>query len=285
MEARRINYNENHPHRSLNRRTPVESARNYENQLTGTFTPGDQNIGSGTDYPGMIVLGDVDGDGDFDAFISYYQLPNRLWLNDGKGIFAVTNTEYGGANASNMALADVNGDTFLDLFLCFQDQPDEIWINDGSGNFKNSGQKLGGQTGVDHVESGDVDGDGDMDFVVANSVAGVTIWLNQKNTGSFIETGPCFEAGAARTELFDADLDGDLDLISGHRENGNKLWINNGSASFTLLGQLFDSRRMASVACGKLDKDDDFDVVLGVIENSGGNPVYFNESFNLSRNK
>lgn len=37
IEAWRIDYNENRPHRSLNQRTPAEFARNYEKQLTETL--------------------------------------------------------------------------------------------------------------------------------------------------------------------------------------------------------------------------------------------------------
>jgi uncharacterized protein (TIGR02145 family) len=253
----------------------------YFNDGSGTFTPGDQNIGSGTDYPGMIVLGDVDNDGDIDAFISYYTLPNRLWLNDGMGRFTVTATEYGGGNGHSMELADVNGDDFLDLFITFSDQPDEVWINDGSGNFANSYQQLGNSVGYEGAASGDIDGDGDIDLAVANSVEGVKIWLNQNNTGTFVEAGPYFETGAIRVELSDVDLDSDLDLISAQLQNGNKLWKNNGSASFTSLGQLLGSAGALSIACGRLDVDDDFDVVLGMAENSGGNPIYFNESVHI----
>ena len=98
-----------------------------------------------------------------------------------------------------MALADVNGDPFLDLFLTLTDQSDQIWMNDDTGNFVNSGQELGSSTGYEHVSSGDVDSDGDLDLVVDYAVAGVKVWLNQNNTGSFIEARPCFEVGAGRT--------------------------------------------------------------------------------------
>ncbi len=36
IEAWRIDYNQNRPHRSLNQRTPAEFANNYENRLTET---------------------------------------------------------------------------------------------------------------------------------------------------------------------------------------------------------------------------------------------------------
>ncbi len=256
----------------------------YFNNGSGAFTPGAQDIGSGTEDPGWVVLGDVDNDDDIDAFISYNLLPTRLWLNDGEGLFAVTSTEYGGDNSWSMALVDVNGDSFPDLFLCLDDQADEVWMNDGSGNFANSGQQLGAESGYEgSVACGDIDGDGDIDFAVSNSVAGVVIWLNQDNTGSFVQAGPSFEAGVLRVALFDADLDGDLDLIStqgpASAAYGNKLWVNSGSASFTSLGQLFGTARAFSIATGKLDQDEDFDVVLGMLENSGGNPIYFNESY------
>ena len=253
----------------------------YFNDGSGTFTPGAQNIGVGTDDPGMLVLGDVDGDTDLDAFISYYLLPNRLWLNNGEGFFSLTDTEYGEGSGNDMQLADVNGDTYLDLFLCLGNQPDEIWLNDGSGNFQNSGQALGNSTGYEHVSAGDVEGDGDIDFAVDNSVEGVKIWLNQNNTGILVEAGPYFGGAALIAKLFDADLDGDLDLITAHWTNGNQLWRNDGSAVFTSLGLLFGSARAFRVACGKLDGDDDYDVVFGMEENSGGNPIYFNESVHI----
>ena len=253
----------------------------YFNNKNGTFTASGQNIGSGADSPVKIVLGDVDSDGDVDAVISYYMSPIKVWLNDGNGFFTVSSSQFGGANAPYMELADVNGDTYLDLFLAVMDRPDEVWINDGSGNFVNNSQALGSVAGYDYSTSGDIDGDGDIDFAVSNSIEGVKIWLNQNNTGSFAEAGPYFATGTQKVALFDADLDGDLDLISTHPANGNELWINNGSVSFTSLGLLLGSARVAGIACGRLDVDDDFDVVLGMAENSGGNPIYFNESVHI----
>jgi hypothetical protein len=256
----------------------VSPSKIYFNDGAGLFTPGVQNIGVATDYPAMAALGDVDRDGDIDAFIVYWQVPNRLWLNDGNGVLSVTETEYGDGSGGDMAVADFNGDSFVDLFITFANKPDEIWINDGSGSFINSGQGLGNNTGYEHVADGDIDGDTDIDLVTSNSVDGAKIWLNQDNTGTFIEAGPYFETASERIALFDADLDGDLDLITTHNVNGNKLWKNNGSGVFTSLGQILGSARVLSIACGKLDNDNDLDVLFGKLENMGGNTIYFNES-------
>ena len=249
----------------------------YFNNGSGSFTDSGQKIDSASDSPVTIKLDDVDSDKDIDAFIAYYQLPVRLWLNDGNGFFTITDTKYGGSNVSDIELADFNGDTFPDLFLCFSDQADEVWLNDGTGIFKNSAQTLGSEVGFEHVDADDVDGDGDNDVVVANSVDGVKVWLNQDNTGTFLEAGPYFEAGTRRANFCDVDGDGDSDLITAHIENGNKLWINDGSESFSSLGPIFGTSRVLSIACGKLDDDDDLDIALGEMEGGGGNAVYFNE--------
>ena len=50
----------------------------YFNDGSGGFADSQQNIGIGTESPGMIVLGDVDDDGDIDALISHYEIPNRV---------------------------------------------------------------------------------------------------------------------------------------------------------------------------------------------------------------
>jgi len=251
----------------------------YFNNGDGSFISGQQNIGTSTDYPGKILLGDVDNDSDIDAFISYYQNPNRLWLNDGNGFYTITDTLFGAdGNSCSMELMDFNGDTFPDLFLCMCSGPDQVWLNDGSGNYSNTGQALGSSSGNDYADSKDIDGDGDNDVIVANTVEGIKIWINQSNNGVFAEAGDYFADENSRVELFDADLDGDFDLIATHSENGNLLLVNDGSGNFTSNGVIFGYSPVICIECDDLDGDNDYDVVFGQGENTGGNPIHFNES-------
>ena len=78
--------------------------------------------------------------------------------------------------------------------------------------------------------------------------------------------------------MFDADQDGDNDLVTLHPNNGNKLWLNDGSGNFTSLGIMFGSLRTLSIGCGDLDGDNDYEIVLGQLEGTGGNSIYFNET-------
>jgi len=248
----------------------------FFNDGTGTFLAGSQDIGMAADLPFLIEMGDIDNDGDLDALIAC-GVGIQLWLNDSTGVFTLTSTLAAG-RVGCINLADVNGDTYLDLFIAFSDQPDEVWLNDGSGSFMNSGQTLGSSAGYGYPASGDIDGDGDIDFAVGNSVQGVTIWLNQNNTGTFVDAGFYLEPGTPRVGLLDADGDGDLDIITGHPTNGTKLWKNTGSASFSPVGPIFGSARALCIGCTDFDGDSDNDVVFGYGETDGGNPIYFNES-------
>ena len=251
-------------------------SRVFFNDGTGTFSVGTQGIGLGSNNPFEIQMGDIENDGDFDAVIAT-GVGIQLWLNDGAGVFTLSGNLAGGKVAC-IGLTDVNADTYPDLFVALVDLPDEIWLNDRSGGFTSTGQALGTAGGYGYPESGDIDGDGDIDFAVGNSVEGITIWLNQGNTGSFIDAGFRLEPGAYRAGLFDADGDGDLDLISSHLTYGTKLWRNVGSASFSLVGPISESAPALSIGFADLEGDTDNDVVFGYGETDGGNPIYFNET-------
>ena len=83
-----------------------------------------------SDYPGRgaeaVALGDMDGDGDLDAFFGNNALPP-------------------GEEGTERVL-----------------QPNQVWWNDGAGNFTDSGQSLG-RAATKAVALGDLDGDGKLD--------------------------------------------------------------------------------------------------------------------------
>ena len=57
-----------------------------------------------------VVMGDLDGDGDLDAFVTnYYNQPNKVWLNNGNGTFT-QGQSVGNSTSKRLAVGDLDGD-------------------------------------------------------------------------------------------------------------------------------------------------------------------------------
>ncbi|MFC2118625.1 FG-GAP-like repeat-containing protein [Bacteroidota bacterium] len=242
----------------------------FLNNGSGNFTESGQNIGSPNFHPQTIQLADVDADNDIDALIYNSDAPNRIWLNNGNGIFDMVNIDFGGNDASRMIMADFNGDSFPDIFFSMRTQANQVWMNDGAGHFSVSSQPIG--AGGEGLDCQDVDGDGDVDIVVANPDR-IWIYYNQNNTGTFVAQSD-FSEGAFQCKLFDADFDDDYDLITLDLEDGAKLWINNGLGSFSSTGSIFGNSIFHRVAYQKLDSDDDYDLIFS---KEDGTEIFFND--------
>ncbi|MDD2229359.1 MAG: FG-GAP-like repeat-containing protein [Candidatus Cloacimonetes bacterium] len=132
----------------------------------------------------------------------------------------------------------------------------------------------------------DLDGDGDMDFLLGNTN---TAPLFAKNTGSSgvphfaISTNICAGISSLAAEVgvcADMDADGDLDLVTGGY-TGLHLFINTGSVTTPVFeeqvgyfsGVLAGSYPVPDVA--DVDNDGDMDMVLGLSEN-GAVLLYLN---------
>lgn len=227
-----------------------------------------------------LALGDLDGDGDLDAFVANLG-GNKVWLNDGTGTFIDSGQNLGNSSSEGVALGDLDGDSDLDAFVSNVNQePNKVWLNDGTGTFVDSGQSLGNSYSIEPA-LGDLDGDGDLDAYVANYTWTGTpnkVWLND-GSGTFVDSGQSLgNRKSQAVALGDVDGDGDLDALTGNAdaaaEPSNRLWLNDGSANFTDSGQSLDTRNTQGVALGDLDGDGDLDVFNANF--SGGDTVWLN---------
>ena len=237
----------------------------------------------GSLYSFGVDLGDLDDDGDLDAFVANRYTPDRVWLNDGAGRFTDSGQNLGEQGYSfDVVLADLDADDDLDAFVVNAvntvDTTSRVWLNDGSGRFS-SGQAVAfmGEYGA---TAADVDGDGDQDIIVAangdlfSSGAPDRVLLNGRD-GSLTDSGQSI-GGERSLAVAAADLDGDSDLDLFFANDGaNRIWLNDGKGVFTDSGQALGTSRSSDVALGDLDGDGDMDAY--VANQSLSNRIWLND--------
>lgn len=129
-------------------------------------------------------------------------------------------------------------------------------------SFVDSGQRLGAGRSWD-VALGDLDGDGDLDAVVANDLRGELgseVWLND---GQAVFTIKAQELGYGMgLDLGDMDGDGDLDVFIVGWDDVGQVWLNNGTGIFSDSGQSLGDPGGWDVVLGDLDGDGDLDAVI-----------------------
>jgi hypothetical protein len=252
----------------------------WRNDGMGAFAE-TQSLGNSASYD--VTLGDVDSDGDLDAFVANVYGANKVWWNDGTGTFTDSLQSLGSADSMSVALGDVDGDGDLDAFVANYGggtgEANKVWRNDGMGTFTDSLQSLGSSAST-AVALGDVDGDGDLDaFVTNNFNQADKVWRND-GTGTFTETQSLGGADSFGVALGDVDGDGDLDAFVATMDydhssgEANKVWRNDGTGTFTET-QSLGSAPSYDVALGDLDGDGDLDAF--VANRAGANKVWRND--------
>ena len=296
-----------------------EANRVWLNDGNGTFTDSGQALGTahtigidlgdlecqrwgviapesmGDSNTQAVTLGDLDGDGDLDAFTGNHtgnRLDgNRVWLNDGSGQFTGTGQMLGDSDTYAVSVGDVDGDGDLDAitgqirdsFFTSTGATNQVWLNNGAGDFSDSGQILG-RSETQAVVLADLDDDGDLDIFEGNSRSANYVWLNDAN-GTFYDSGQALGSNDSRdVELGDLDGDGDLDALVANVYGYNRAWLNDGTGSFFDGSQGFGTGETYGIALGDVDGDGDLDALTA---NVNGEPdrVWLNDgNANFSSN-
>nr|WP_214607025.1 FG-GAP-like repeat-containing protein [Hymenobacter arizonensis] len=215
------------------------------------------------------VLGDIDNDGDLDLLTSAGLYGMYSYFNDGQGHFTAHSNVAVGRTPSGATLADVNGDGFLDLLAGDADNATvAIALNNGNGEFgilALAGQLVTVGARPVSIATGDVDGDGDLDFVTANfSSNTASVGFNSSTTGFFTATTSTVSVGQQPTavQLGDIDNDGDLDLLTANSgSNSVSVRLNNGAGLFFGSTSVAVGVAPTDLALVDLDLDGDLDLL------------------------
>jgi len=160
----------------------------------GTFRPA-VNCAVG-DVPGAIAAGDFDGDGDLDLATANeggFDDPDlddvSVLINDGTGAFYAAATLAVGVNPYAITSGDLDGDADVDLVVANHGITGDtstiaVLRNHGDGTFAPAVSWPAGW-GPESVVLGDLDGDGDLDAVTANSLANNVSFLANDGSGEF----------------------------------------------------------------------------------------------------
>ncbi len=247
-------------------------------------------VGNSSDNPstrGLAVL-DLNGDGWTDIVTANRRHSNvSILLNTGSGTFATrVNQTTGTSNETACAAADFDEDGLLDVVIGSYKNAGTagdivVMISDGEGNLSPRDPiNAGGPSWM--LAVGDMDNDGHVDVVSANSNANQFALLRGDGQGN-LSSAEVYDVGRfpLAIDVGDLDGDGDLDVVTSNFSSADwTLYENVGDGNFS------DPRTLTTGGAGSCavlhDRDRDGDLDMTGIDELDDKLVLFENPANPS---
>jgi hypothetical protein len=156
-----------------------------------------------------VDTADIDNDGDIDISVG-----NKIWINDGTGIFTDSQINLLVGNSYRLwdrDFTDLNNDGYIDIVIAEIDFGSYVLLNDKNGDYIWDGKRV---TRSFSIAVGDIDKDGYIDIVTSDPFH---IYLNDQvgGFGAQVYMNPSAGTNAPHDDVEVVDLDGDgyLDII------------------------------------------------------------------------
>jgi hypothetical protein len=189
-----------------------------------------------------VFTADVDGDGRLDVLSASFSDNKIAWYRNTAGTgpitWATATISTGATGARGVHAADIDLDGRLDVVSASMSNNQLAWYRNGGGASPTFTTFVvtTAASSPRSVETGDVDGDGRVDLVVASfSDNRVSWWRNVAGspiTWTQVSVSTA-ETGARSARVVDLDSDGDIDIISGAESANRIAWHRNDGGGTT----------------------------------------------------
>ncbi|MBS0001069.1 MAG: VCBS repeat-containing protein [Cyclobacteriaceae bacterium] len=238
--------------------------------------------------PGVLALGDFDGDGDQDVYYKNNQITGGgiyLYRNDMgtyTDVSGVSGIDHQGFE-KDAVFVDYDNDGLLDLFILMEDR-NILYRNAGEGVFEDVtlDSSFGDGSGQNVVVVVDMDHDGDLDIMIGRN--GTNLVYRNNADGTFLENAAVMGLAGSDTDtrdfaIGDFDDDGDIDLYVVNYQAPDNLYTNLREGNFRDImneSGIRDTESSMSVSAGDYNNDGYIDLFL-LAEGGAGTALYSNK--------
>lgn len=265
---------------------PGEPDRLLYNRGDGTFVDASEAAGlSAVQASYAAAVGDYDGDGMLDLYVSAFRGQSNALYRNADGVFVDQSRprrvlSYQRFTGSAAAFADFDMDGDMDLYASMYGIYDAFYAEVGDSSYAIA--QVGDEGDAVGLAMGDYDGDGDLDLFVVNQNWRSGLWRNDLSTRTFVDvasqSGVENQGPGTGCAFGDYDNDGDLDLFVVNGHDADRVYMNRGDGTFVdvaLALGMADTVRARAVLLSDYDGDGDLDPY--VVNERHPNRLYRND--------